>query len=126
MEKKQNKALPDRFLRMLGLCRRAGGVLIGTSLVYDAMRGKKPPLLVLSSEQASEPTKKKTRTMCAFYKIPLAEVPYRKEELAHAVGKSGEIGTLGITDARFLEEFIITRGENAPESEEAENKDGSC
>ena len=114
METKPNKgALPDRFLRMLGLCRRAGGVIIGTPQVYTAMRGKKPPLLVIGSEHASEPTKKKTRTMCAFYKIPLVTVPYTKEELGKTVGKSGAISTLAVTDARFQEEFITTRGEEA-------------
>ena len=103
---------------MLGLCRRAGGVIIGTSQVYEAMRGKRPPLLVIGSLHASEPTKKKTRTMCAFYKIPLITVPYTKEELGKTVGKAGAISTLAVTDARFKEEFITTRGEEVfPEGE---------
>ncbi len=121
METKPNKgALPDRFLRMLGLCRRAGGVIIGTKQVYAAMRGKKPPLLVIGSLEASEPTKKKTRTMCAFYKIPLITVPYTKEELAGTVGKSGAISTLAVTDSRFQEEFITTRGEEISQKGKSE------
>ena len=100
---------PDRFLRMLGLCRRAGRCIIGSAQVFASMR-KDPPLLVIAAGTASPASAKKIRTMCAYYQVPLLVSPYTGEALAAAVGKDSAVAAVGIRDARFAEELIKSSG----------------
>ena len=100
---------PDRFLRMLGLCRRAGRCIIGSAQVFASMR-KEPPLLVIAAGTASPASAKKIRTMCAYYQVPLLVLPYTGETLARAVGKDSAVAAVGIRDARFAEELIKSSG----------------
>ena len=60
----------DRFLRMLGLARRAGKVVFGTPLSLQALHKGRVRLLIVCSE-ASEQTKKKMHTQAEFYHVPL-------------------------------------------------------
>lgn len=102
---------PDRLLGMLGLCRRAGKLVLGTELVCLAMAERKKPCLVLVCAEASENTRKKVRTKSEYYCLPCREAPLSPETLGQAVGKSGSIAAVAVTDenmaaavARLLEE----------------------
>lgn len=100
---------PDRFLRMLGLCRRAGRCIIGSAQVFAAMR-QSPPALVIAAGTASDASAKKIRTMCAYYQVPLLVSSHTGEELGKAVGKGSAVAAVGICDGRFAEELIKSSG----------------
>lgn len=94
-----------RFLRFLGLARRAGKTVHGTPLVCTALATKKPPCLVVMSKGASDATQKKLISKCSFYKVPLITVDTDTESLAHAVGKTGCIAAVGVCDDSFAKEL---------------------
>ena len=94
-----------RFLRFLGLCRRAGKTVHGTPLVCTALAKKKPPCLVLMSAGASAATQKKLTNKCLFYRVPLITVDVDTATLAHAVGKTGDIAAVAVTDESFATEL---------------------
>ena len=74
----------NKFLSLLGLCKRAGKLSAGEVAAEQAVRGKQAYLLILS-EDASKNTKKKFRNSAAYYELPLAEIG-TKEELGRAIG----------------------------------------
>ena len=80
--------------------------MTGAPLIFTAMRSKRPPCLVLVAEDASDGAKKKLRTKCEFYKVPLLYTTYSKEALAHAVGNSGEVAAVAITDQGLAGELL--------------------
>ena len=94
-----------RFLRFLGLCRRAGQTVHGTPLVCTALATKKPPCLVLMSLGASAATQKKLTNKCLFYHVPLITVDVDTGTLAHAVGKTGDIAAVAVMDESFAKEL---------------------
>ena len=94
-----------RFLRFLGLARRAGKTVHGTPLVCTALATKKPPCLVVMSQGASAATQKKLMNKCSFYNVPIIMIKSDTEALAHAVGKTGNIAAVGVTDDSFAREL---------------------
>ncbi len=115
-----NRREADRFLGLLGICRKAGGVLCGAPAVYTALHSKRPPLLVLAAADASPATQKKLCSQCDYYEVPLLVTAFSMETLSHTVGKSHATAALGITDARFsgelerLYSLIKSSGKDAP------------
>ena len=95
----------ERLLTFLGLCRRAGKTVHGTPLVCTALATKKPPCLVVMSLGASAATQKKLMSKCSFYKVPLIAIESSTESLAHAVGKTGDMAAVGVTDENFAKEL---------------------
>ena len=86
-------------LRALGLCRRAGALVCGTPMICTALRGgAKKPLMVLAASDVSEGTLKKLTDKCSFYETPLFRIDATGEELASAVGKSGSLAAVAVTD----------------------------
>lgn len=86
------------LLGFLGLCRKAGHLICGTPQVTEALGGKRQPVLVIVAEDASPATQKKLRTQTEFYRVPLRTVSVSVEELAHAVGKTGALAAVAVTD----------------------------
>lgn len=91
----------QKVLSALGLCRKAGKGLFGTETVCEALRKQKTVLRVYCPCDLSENTRKKLTDKCAFYGVPLTELPVEGAALAHAVGKSGFCAACGVTDANF-------------------------
>ena len=85
-------------LRALGLCRRAGALVCGTPMIITALRSAKRPILVVAANGISEGTRKKLTDKCAYYETPLVTVDADGEELAAAVGKSGFLAAVAVTD----------------------------
>ena len=106
--------MPDRPLRLLGLARRAGKLLLGAPLIFAAMHKGKPPFLVIAAADASAPSQKKLRTQCEFYRVPLFISPYTKEALSHAVGKAGLLSAVAVTDAALAGELQKSSGKDVP------------
>ena len=87
-----------KLLGFLGLCRKAGRLICGTPQVTEALGGKRPPCFVLAAQDASPATQKKLKSQTEFYRVPLYTVNIGVEELAHAVGKTGALAAVAITD----------------------------
>ena len=90
-----------RILGLLGLCRRAGKLVMGTSLACLAMAEKKPPALAVVSKGASENTRKRMTTKSEYYGIPLLVLEASPTELGAALGKQGEIAAASVQDANI-------------------------
>ena len=99
----------SKLSSMIGLSRRAGKAVLGTPLVCLALRKFPKPCLVLVSEGASEGTKKKLTTKCAYYRVPLTLIPLSTEELAHAVGKEGDMAAIAVTDENLTKAILSAR-----------------
>ena len=103
----------DKLLSTLGLCARARKLVTGTPMVCEALRtgGKTPVLAVLEASDTSENTHGKLASKCTYYHVPLYRIAADTAQLAHAVGKTGAVAAVGVTDenlfkalARYLPE----------------------
>ena len=106
-----DEIITKHFMRLLGLCRRAGKTVHGTPLVCTALAKKKPPCLVVMSEGASAATQKKLTSKCSFYKVPIVAISVPTDALAHAVGKTGDIAAVAVTDEGFARELLRIHAE---------------
>ena len=101
-ERASQKDPTTRLLAALGICKKAGGLVLGTPMVCDALASNKKPLLVLVASDNSENTDKRLRDKCSFYGVERLEVGIDGETLAHAVGKSAKLSALAITDVNLV------------------------
>ena len=85
-------------LRALGLARRAGALVCGAPMIITALRSAKKPIVVVAANDISEGTRKKLTDKCGYYETPLYTVDVSGEELASAVGKSGALAAVAVTD----------------------------
>ena len=97
----KNDAEKARLLGLIGLCRRAGKTVLGTPRVCEELAKKKKPPLVLYSEAASPATKKRVESKCRFYGVEAIALPVSTGELAHLLGKTGDLAALAVTDTGF-------------------------
>lgn len=95
---------PGKLEGFLGIAAKAGKLVYGCELTVDAIRGgKNAPYLVLLAENASLGTKKRVHNSCTYYHREIAELPISCDNLSHAVGKSGLIAVIAVTDRGFAE-----------------------
>lgn len=102
---------------MIGLAKRAGALITGVPLVYEAVRGKKPPCIVLLAMDAAYHSCKRITDCCAYYGVKCAKIDVTTEALAHAVGKHGFVSSVAIADegfARAIETLISSAEANHP------------
>lgn len=83
----------DKLSGALGLCRRAGKVTTGTTLVREACRRGKAALVILAQDMAAG-SEGKVRPLAEHRGIPVHRVALTKSELARALGKEGEVSCL--------------------------------
>lgn len=93
-------------IRMLGLARRAGNLVFGTTLVRDAVRGKKKPYIVLLASDVSENSYKRIYDSCVFYDVKLAKLDIIGEELGKTIGKTSDVMCVAITDEGMADAII--------------------
>ena len=92
----------DKLLSPVGLCARARKLVTGTPMVCEAMRSRKPTVLaVLEASDTSDNTHRKLVSKCTYYQIPLYRLTADTARLAHAVGKTGSVAAVGVTDENF-------------------------
>lgn len=94
---------PDKLLRSLGLCARAGALIFGTSMVCEAMRakGKKKPLVVFEAGDTSAATHKRLTDKCTYYGVRHVRLPHTGAVLAAALGKSASLAAVAVCDENF-------------------------
>ena len=90
-----------RLKGLLGLCKKAGGLVCGTQMICDALKENKTVFMVLMANNVSENTSKRLFDRCRYYGTRLESIPLTTEELAHALGRSGELAALAVTDKNF-------------------------
>ena len=88
----------EALLRALGLCAKAGKMIFGTPMICESLAGKHKPNLVIGASDNAENTAKRLRDRCAFYDVRLAVCEVNGAELAHAVGKTGHLAAVAVTD----------------------------
>ena len=97
-----------KLLGTLGLCRRAGKLVIGTPMVCEKMRAGRSVCYVFYASDVSDATVKKLQNKCSYYGIPILKIEASREMLGKAVGKSGAVAAVALTDAGFLPALHLT------------------
>ena len=105
----------DKLLLALGLCARARGLIYGTPMVCEALRAKQKPKLVVEAGGNSQNTSKRIADKCSFYGVELWQIEADGEALAHAVGKTGRVAVVAITDENLCRMVQGTKKKNTIE-----------
>lgn len=88
--------MKNKFLRFMGLIKRAGRLLEGYNICEEKMKKNKVYFIVMCHD-ISENTWNKFLNYSNKYKVPIAKLPYSKEELGNAIGAK-EIKIIGVAD----------------------------
>jgi len=98
------------LLGAIGICRKAGKLIIGTDAVCLALREKKKPCGVLAAKDVSENTSKRLSDKCASYGVPLVLIDECGEDLSAAIGKGAKTAAVAVTD-ESLWKLVLSRTE---------------
>ena len=79
----------DKLRGALGLCRRAGKVTVGITLVKEQLHKEKAALVLLAADAAKN-TEDRILPLAEHKAVPVRRISLDKKELAAAVGKSTE------------------------------------
>ena len=102
------------LLGMVGMCRRAGKLVIGTDMVCEHLRKRSEKksrvtedidLIVLEGADTSENTHKKISDKCVYYKVKHIRLDSSCEALGKAVGKR-QTAVVAIADASFCRAIL--------------------
>ncbi|MBQ8409835.1 MAG: hypothetical protein IJY39_13325 [Clostridia bacterium] len=99
------------LLLMIGMCRGAGKLIIGTPMICEHLRklGNKnsastdstsPNVIVIEASDTSENTHKKISDKCIYYKVKHIKINSTCEILGNAVGKSA-VAAVAVADKSF-------------------------
>ena len=77
-------------------------MITGTPMICEGLRGKKKPIIVLEACDTSDATHKKLTDKCSFYKTEHVRLKVGGEELARAVGKTGALAAVAVTDENLV------------------------
>lgn len=101
----------DKALSLLALCRKGGNIELGEEPVGAAARANKARLIVVA-EDASDHAVRRVRGFVAGTKQPWILVPYSKDTLGDALGRTS-CAMAAITDVRLALAFV--KALNQPE-----------
>ncbi|MGN0550297.1 MAG: L7Ae/L30e/S12e/Gadd45 family ribosomal protein [Acutalibacteraceae bacterium] len=88
----------DKILSLLGLCRRAGRLTMGSDAVKDSIAKGEAKLVILAGD-ASKRTEKDVMYITGQYKTDLIKLNRTKDEIGAAVGKYTAV--IAINDSGF-------------------------
>ncbi len=81
----------SRLLSMLGIAKKSGRIIIGTSMIIEHIQKKKKlgaeEFMVLEASDTSENTHKRLTDKCEFYNIRRIRIEATCDELGAALGK---------------------------------------
>ena len=97
----------DKTLSYIGLCQKAGKLVCGTELATEAIRAGKVKAAFTASD-ASDNTVKRISDGCRYRNIPYASLPFTREQLGKAAGKSGGTASAAVTDGNFADMILKT------------------
>ncbi len=99
----KEKTRAERAMGLMGLAVRAGKVIFGTPMVCDAMRAGKKLYLVVEAGNSSDNTHKRITDRSAYYGVKHVRIEQGTGDMAHALGKSGDLAVVAITDRGMAE-----------------------
>lgn len=102
---------PRTLTFALGLCAKARRLTCGVPMICDSLGSPKKPVIVVCAADNAKNSAKKLADKCAFYGVRLVTVPLSGAELAHAIGKTGHIAAVAVTD----EQMAVLVQKNLPE-----------
>ena len=82
----------------LGLCAKAGKLVYGVPMVCEALKKQKAVVAVFCANDNSPNSQKRLSDRCTYYGIPLHTLSVDGDTLSGAVGKSGRLAALAVTD----------------------------
>lgn len=106
--------IAGRLLHALGICAKARGLVFGVPMICEALgvKGNKKPILVLEAAGNAENSEKKLSDKCAFYGVRLEKTGIDGETLARAVGKTGRLAAVALTDENLCRLVLGTLERN--------------
>lgn len=90
--------MTDRLMSLLGLCRRAGKIVLGFDPVIDSINQKKAKLVIIASDCSQHTAKGVLRT-AHMNNVKAYVIPYTKDDISVSVGKYTAV--LSIIDPGF-------------------------
>lgn len=89
----------DKLLQSIGLCAKAGALIVGTPMICEALKASKKRIcLILSASDNSDNTAKRLRDRSTHYGITLHILEVDGVRLGRAIGKSGHVAAVAVTD----------------------------
>ena len=111
----------DRALLFsLGLCAKAGKLIYGVPMVCEALKKQKSVVAVFSAADNSPNSAKRLFDRCTFYGVPLYTLSLDGDTLSVAVGKSGRLAALAVTDSN-LATLVLSKLPNQTQDDNSEN-----
>lgn len=89
--------MESKFLKTLGLCRRAGRLNFGFDMVVDALANTR---VVFLAADVSARTRNSVLQLAARNGVPCRDLPVDMQTLAAAIGTK-PVGVLGVTEEGF-------------------------
>lgn len=105
--KETNKKVPydeKKLCLMIGMCERAGKLIIGTEQICTALKTEKSKnkvCVVLEASDVSENTHKRLTDRCAYYNTEKIKLPINTELLAKSIGKTCQVAAVAVTDSQM-------------------------
>ena len=103
-----------------GLCAKAGKLIYGVPMVCEALKKQKTVMAVISAADNSPNSVKRLSDRCAYYGIPLYTLNIDGDTLSGAVGKSGRLAALAVTDQN-LWQLVISKLPQDTQNDNIEN-----
>ena len=103
----------DKISGMLGLCRKAGKLVLGFDITVDAIV-KKNARLVLLAKDASPRTAREINKAAQEASLPARVLPLTMDEIGYAIAKRA--GVLAVCDSGFanrIDELLCNGAEGA-------------
>lgn len=88
-----------KILNAVGLCKRAGKLISGESMVVESIRNKRAKIVLISSD-CEKNTLSKVVNKCKFYGVEYVQLEVDKYEIGSAIGKDVRV-CLAIEDNGF-------------------------
>ncbi|MCQ4021979.1 MULTISPECIES: ribosomal L7Ae/L30e/S12e/Gadd45 family protein [unclassified Ruminococcus] len=98
----------DRFLSLLGLCRRAGKITIGSDPTIESVK-KGEARLVLFAKNASANTRKNVLGAAIQSGVKVIDIDYDKEDISVSLGKLCAVAS--VNDEGFAKKLLSLAGE---------------
>ena len=93
----------DKVLTLLGFCRKAGKLTVGTEKVTELIK-KSDYCLVMLGNDISEKTEKELRFIAQNTRTVIIRLEYPTEKVAHATGTTA--GIVATTDEGFCKAIL--------------------
>ena len=108
------------LLFSLGLCAKAGKLIYGVPMVCEALKKQKTVVSVFCCSDNSANSAKRLSDRCTFYGVPLYTLAIDGDTLSSAVGKSGRLAALAVTDQNLCK-LVLSKLTEDTENENIEN-----